>query len=140
MTGTDYTAKARQSHREAVKLGQKLRDGTMTEIKLALRNAAARPAFSLEKPEANKQTTLAAVFFVDFIGILTNPKKFSELKQKFIAEWLFDNPDTLAEIFRIGSIDHIVDRLGKFINPTPNARKVMEAARDRKDEIDRGRQ
>ena len=98
---------AAASAKEAVKLGQAIRDGSPDQITQAFQKAASRPARSIER--AYKETTLIAVFIVDYTSIIL--QRLSGDKKKHFASLVFADEQTLREIHKIGSLSHIANQL-----------------------------
>lgn len=98
---------AAASAREAVTLGQTIRDGSTAQITQAFQNAASHPARSIER--AYKKTTLAAVFIVDYTPIIL--KRLSDDKKKLFASLVFGDEQTLREVRKIGSLERIAELL-----------------------------
>jgi hypothetical protein len=101
---------AAASAREAVTLGQTIRDGSTAQITQAFEDAARRPARSIEK--SYKPTTLIAVFIVDYTNIIL--RRLTDDKKKHFASLVFGDEQTLQEIHKIGSLSHIAAQLQPF--------------------------
>ena len=98
---------AAASAREAVTLGQTIRDSSTAKITEAFEEAARHPARSIEK--SNKPTTLIAVFVVDYTDIIL--RRLTDDKKKHFASLVFGDEQTLREIHKIGSLSHIATKL-----------------------------